>query len=78
MPSSSNIRVGAGKGWSQMLDADTLKATKTKRQSGMATPNQSHESSFGNGIDNRREKTREVLSTNSIMLSRVHDDNLKV
>ena len=36
MSSSSNIRVGVGKGRSQVLDADSLKAMKAKRQRGMA------------------------------------------
>ncbi len=78
MSSSSNIRVGVGKGRRQMLEAYTLKATDTKRQRGMSTPDQSHDNSFGNGITNRREKTREVLSTKSIMLPRGHDNKVKV
>ena len=78
MSSSSNIRGRVGKGRSQILDAYTLKATKALRQRGMSTPNQSHDSSFGNGITYRREKIREVLCSNSIMLPRGHDDKVKV
>ncbi len=61
-----------------MLDADTLKAPKAKRQRGMSTSNQAHDSSFGNGITDRREKIREVLCANSIMLPRGHDDKVKL
>ena len=60
------------------MEADTLKATDTKRQRGMSTPKESHDSCFGNGITNRREKTGEALSTNSIILPKGHDKKVKV
>jgi hypothetical protein len=43
-----------------MLYADMLKTTKTKRQRGMATPNQSHDihDSFGNGMANSTGRNR--------------------
>ncbi len=52
-----------------MLDADTLKAMKVKRQRGVSTHNQSHD---------RRAKTREIWSAMSIMLLKGHDDKVKV
>ncbi len=54
--SSSSIRVGVGKGRSQMLYVDRLKATNAKRQRCMSTPNEPHDSGFGNGITNGRKK----------------------
>ncbi len=61
-----------------MLEVDRLIATNAERHRCMSTPNQSRDSGFGIGITSRREKTRKVLGTNSIILSRRHANRGKV